>query len=36
MEGKTISNFSKFMEEVYKSVDKKIIDEFKSNLLQQS
>jgi len=35
-EEKTISNFSKFMELVYKSVDKKTIDEFKSNILQQS
>lgn len=35
-EKKTISNFSKFMEIVYKSVDKKAIDEFKSNLLSMS
>jgi Zn-dependent protease with chaperone function len=39
-EGKTISNFSKFMEAVmeavYNLVDKKIINELISNLLQQS
>jgi len=35
-EKKTISNFSKLMELVYKSVDKKTIDELKSNLLKRS
>lgn len=35
-EEKTISNFSKFMELVYKSLDKKLIDDFRTNLLQQS
>lgn len=35
-EEKTISNFSKLMEFVYRSIDKKAMEEFKSNLLLQS
>jgi len=35
-EEKTISNFSKFMGLVYKSMDKKIVDQFRTNLLEQS